>query len=96
MSNVKMKNNIKRVNFYLFKEAIARARDSYQLTLLKGLELSNLSPADQDMLNILVFGESHPEATIDLRTLPPLSVCTQERLSELIAEKSREFSGLWD
>jgi hypothetical protein len=54
-----LKATLRRMNVWLLAEARKEAaNDSWTLSLLQGLEVSNLSPSDQDLMNDVVFGDS--------------------------------------
>lgn len=54
----KLNSSIKKLNEWLLKEAKIEMRScDYSSTLLNAINLNNLSKADQDTINLMLFGE---------------------------------------
>ncbi|MFG1594161.1 hypothetical protein [Halobacteriovorax sp. CON-3] len=83
MSNLKMRNKIKRVNFYVFMKAIEKANCSHHVNILRAIELDKLSQSDKDTLNMMAF-DSTEGCMIDLNSTPKLKDCTQEIINKEI------------
>jgi hypothetical protein len=92
MSERRTLNSIKRVNYYLLTKAIEKVNCSYHLTILKGIDLNNLSQSDIDTINLFIFEETHPEVFIDVKKTPKLKECNMENIAKLISEKSRSLN----
>jgi len=59
----KTKAALQKIDAWLLENARAEALawdDDHASTLLKGIELGNVSPADRDMMSVYLFGDAHP------------------------------------
>jgi len=60
-----IESSIKRLNVWMLKEVKIEMRHcDYSLTLLKAIDLSNVSKSDLDTINLMLFGDI--ESTIEL------------------------------
>lgn len=67
-SNRKCINDIKIINQWLIDMSIAECKankDDYNILFFENENVNNLPPASIDMMNVYLFGETHPELKIE-------------------------------
>jgi len=63
-TNRKVSNSIRRLNSWLLDEAKKEAdhnNDYFSKVMLKGINLKNITTADRDTINLVLFGETEVE-----------------------------------